>query len=67
MTPDPKPLPPEPMPDDACCGNGCDPCVLDFYQAELDQYRASLRAWNQRQAERASASEAAAAPVKPAS
>jgi hypothetical protein len=47
---DPRPLPPEPLPDDACCGNGCDPCVFDFYYAEVEQYRAELRAWQARQA-----------------
>lgn len=47
---DPAPLPPEPLPDDACCGNGCDPCVFDFYYAEVEQYRAELRAWQARQA-----------------
>jgi hypothetical protein len=47
---DRAPLPPEPLPDDACCGNGCDPCVFDFYYAEVEQYRAELRAWQARQA-----------------
>lgn len=50
---DPQPRPPEPLPDDACCGNGCDPCVFDFYYAEVEQYRAALRDWQVRQARQA--------------
>jgi Oxidoreductase-like protein, N-terminal len=56
---DPAPLPPEPLPDDACCGNGCDPCVFDLYYAELDRYRAALRAWQARQADKAGSPETA--------
>jgi hypothetical protein len=47
---DPMPQPPEPLPDDACCGNGCDPCVFDFFHAEQEAHRAALRAWRARQA-----------------
>jgi hypothetical protein len=46
------PQPPEPLPDDACCGNGCDPCVFDFYRAEQEAHRAALKAWRERQAAR---------------
>jgi len=45
IDPDPMPQPP-PQPDlDACCGNGCDPCIFDFYDLEMDKYRQALRAW----------------------
>lgn len=47
---DPMPQPPVPLPDDACCGNGCDPCVFDFYYAEQAAHRAALKAWQARQA-----------------
>lgn len=43
--PDPMPQPP-PQPDlDACCGNGCDPCIFDLYDLAMDEYRRALRAW----------------------
>ena len=29
---DPEPEAPEPPADGACCGSGCDNCVLDVYQ-----------------------------------
>ena len=46
--PDPMPLPP-PEPDlDACCGNGCDPCIFDLYDLAKDEYRQALRAWHER-------------------
>ncbi|HET9643914.1 MAG TPA: oxidoreductase-like domain-containing protein [Burkholderiaceae bacterium] len=48
--PDDDPAPREPLPPDesACCGNGCDPCVFDFYAAEREQYLAELHAWQVR-------------------
>ena len=49
--PDPMPEPP-PEPDlDACCGNGCDPCIFDLYDLEKDRYRQALRAWRARHPE----------------
>jgi hypothetical protein len=49
--PDPMPLPP-PQPDlDACCGNGCDPCIFDLYDLAMDEYRRALRAWRERHPE----------------
>ncbi|WAC74126.1 hypothetical protein OU995_05190 [Roseateles sp. SL47] len=45
---DPMPVPP-PQPDfDACCGNGCDPCIFDLHDLEMDRYRQALRAWRER-------------------
>jgi Oxidoreductase-like protein, N-terminal len=41
------------LPDiDACCGQGCDPCVFDVYAAAQERYLAELRAWQARQAAR---------------
>ncbi len=48
--PDPEPVPPELPEDDACCGNGCDPCVFDLYDIERRRYLAALKAWQERQA-----------------
>jgi hypothetical protein len=33
---------------DACCGNGCDPCIFDQYDLDMDAYRQALRAWQAR-------------------
>ncbi|HEY8607694.1 MAG TPA: oxidoreductase-like domain-containing protein [Noviherbaspirillum sp.] len=49
-------LPPEPPQrpaDEECCQSGCDPCVFDRYAEAMEQYRAALRAWEERQAPRA--------------
>ena len=51
---DPRPTEPAQPDDDACCGNGCDPCIFDLYAAERERYFAALRAWEQRQARRPS-------------
>jgi len=45
---DPVPVAPTPPDDDACCGNGCDPCVYDLYDTERERYFSALRAWMQR-------------------
>jgi len=49
---DPPPVAPTPPDDDACCGNGCDPCIWDLYAMERDRYLAALRNWEARQAQR---------------
>lgn len=42
---DPRPQPPEaPLPSD-CCDSGCDPCVYDLYNDELQLYRERLAQW----------------------
>ncbi len=46
---DPKPLPPDRPGDNECCQSGCDPCVFDFYNDEMDRYRQELKAWEARQ------------------
>ena len=45
---DPMPLPPLEPDLDACCGNGCDPCIFDLYDLAKDEYRQALRAWRER-------------------
>ena len=48
IDPDPMPVPP-PEPDlDACCGNGCDPCIFDLYDLAKHDYRRALKAWRER-------------------
>lgn len=57
-SPDPDPMPQPPVqPDlDACCGNGCEPCIFDLYDLEMDRYRQAMRAWRARHAEGAQGS-----------
>ncbi|MBS0447961.1 MAG: hypothetical protein JSR59_18650 [Proteobacteria bacterium] len=33
---------------DACCGNGCDPCIFDLHDLAMSDYRQALRAWRER-------------------
>ena len=50
---DPRPVAP-PEPDiNACCGQGCNPCIFDLYEIERGKYEAMLRAWEERRAARA--------------
>jgi hypothetical protein len=53
--PDPMPQPPPELDLDACCGNGCDPCIFDLYDLAMDRYREALRAWRARHPEAPSA------------
>ncbi len=46
---DPKPEPPHQPDLEACCGNGCEPCIFDLHDLAMDQYRQQLRAWTARQ------------------
>ena len=48
---DPMPQPPHEPDLDACCGNGCDPCIFDLYGLAMDEYRRALRAWGARHPE----------------
>lgn len=48
------PQPPLPPDLDACCGNGCDPCIFDLHDLAMDQYRQALRAWRARHPEESS-------------
>lgn len=44
------PVPPiEPLPHQ-CCGNGCDPCIYDTYNAELRAYYLQKAQWDAQQA-----------------
>jgi hypothetical protein len=42
---DPMPEPPERPDLDACCGNGCDPCIFDLHDLAMDEHRQALHAW----------------------
>lgn len=46
---DPRPTAPVPPELEACCGNGCDPCIFDLHDLAMDEYRQALRAWQARQ------------------
>jgi len=45
---DPMPRPPPPPDLEACCGNGCDPCIFDLHDLAMDECRRALRAWRER-------------------
>ena len=47
--PDPRPTPPEQPDDSECCRSGCDPCIFDLYQREVEAYRGKLKEWEARQ------------------
>jgi hypothetical protein len=38
---------------DACCGNGCEPCIFDLHDMAMDRHRQELRAWKARHPEAA--------------
>ena len=43
--PPPAPL----LPDlDECCGQGCEPCIFDLYEAAQERHRSALQAWQAR-------------------
>ena len=45
---DPRPMAPEPPLPSDCCDSGCDPCVYDLYNDELQAYRERLARWQER-------------------
>ncbi len=51
---DPPPQPPPEIDLDACCGQGCAPCVLELIADAQERYRAELAAWQARRAARSS-------------
>jgi len=51
---DPRPIEPPPPDFDACCGQGCNPCIFDLYEMARAEYAAKLRAWEERQTTRKS-------------
>ncbi|MEK8086178.1 oxidoreductase-like domain-containing protein [Aquabacterium sp. A3] len=46
---DPMPQQPEPPDLNACCGNGCDPCIFDLHDMAMAEYRQAMKAWQARQ------------------
>jgi len=42
---DPMPEPPSEPDLDACCGNGCDPCIFDLHELEMER-RGGSGCWN---------------------
>lgn len=44
----PMSQPPEQPDINACCGNGCDPCIFDRHDMAMDEYRQALQAWQAR-------------------
>ncbi|HXZ06759.1 MAG TPA: oxidoreductase-like domain-containing protein [Paraburkholderia sp.] len=53
---DPPPVPPVQPELEDCCNSGCNPCVFDLYQSELERYRTALAEWQDRQTRQAQAS-----------
>jgi hypothetical protein len=45
---DPPPVAPIEPDFEACCGNGCEPCIFDIYAMERERYLVSLRDWQAR-------------------
>lgn len=50
IRPDLPPPEPERPDEQACCGNGCEPCVFDLYAEARRRWREEMKAWQQRQA-----------------
>ena len=50
---DPPPVEPIEPDFEACCGNGCEPCIFDVYAMERERYLAALREWQARRARQA--------------
>jgi hypothetical protein len=46
---DPPPVPPPEPRMEECCRSGCDPCIFDLYEEELERYRIARAAWEARQ------------------
>ncbi|MGA0583587.1 MAG: oxidoreductase-like domain-containing protein [Castellaniella sp.] len=51
------PRPEEPVEPDlnACCGNGCEPCVFDTYAEERRTWQQAVKDWEERHRNRAGA------------
>ena len=39
------PVPPVRPDNDECCHSGCEPCIFDVYELEMERYRAALKTW----------------------
>ncbi|MDY7545922.1 oxidoreductase-like domain-containing protein [Glaciimonas sp. CA11.2] len=42
---DAAPTPPVQPNLDDCCASGCNPCIFDLYEEEMERYRARLQLW----------------------
>lgn len=49
--PDPRPVPPQPLEEGACCQGGCSRCVLEIHEEAWERYRLELSAWECRNPE----------------
>ena len=49
---EPPPTPPVRPTIDDCCHGGCEMCVFDLYEEEIDRYETELQAWEARRIER---------------
>ena len=54
------PRPEEPVEPDlnACCGNGCDPCIFDTYAEERRAWQQAVKDWEERHRDPAGAAPA---------
>ena len=43
------PVPPVRPDNDECCHSGCEPCIFDLYEIEMEKYRAALKEWEKNQ------------------
>ncbi|MBV1774642.1 oxidoreductase-like domain-containing protein [Burkholderiaceae bacterium DAT-1] len=48
-----KPIEPIPPAPEQCCRSGCQPCIWDFYDQELADYREAMKQWEAEQAKSA--------------
>ncbi|MBX9800863.1 MAG: oxidoreductase-like domain-containing protein [Burkholderiaceae bacterium] len=42
------PVPPVRPDNDECCHSGCEPCIFDLYELEMEKYRAALTEWEKK-------------------
>ncbi|MES2026603.1 MAG: oxidoreductase-like domain-containing protein [Pseudomonadota bacterium] len=42
---DAPPVPPVRPDNDECCHGGCEPCIFDLYELEMERYRLALKEW----------------------
>ena len=42
------PVPPVRPDNDECCHSGCEPCIFDLYELEMERYRVALKEWESR-------------------
>ncbi|RQO37265.1 hypothetical protein DBR37_03500 [Herminiimonas sp. KBW02] len=49
-TPARAPLMPVRPDNDECCHSGCEPCIFDLYELEMESYRTALQEWERSRA-----------------